>query len=158
MTYFDTAYLLKCYVEEPGSEQVRAFARDCERIACSVYGRLELHAALHRKLREGRLTERGLDVVLRQLSVDESVGVWEWLPLTARVRAAVADVYRKLSRDVFLRTGDAVHLLSAREHGLTEIYSNDRHLLAAAPRVGMKGRDVIQCADAGSYVVIGVCP
>jgi predicted nucleic acid-binding protein len=149
MTYFDTAYVLRCYVQEPGSERVRAFARGCERLACSVYGRLELHAALHRKLREGRLDERGLDVVLRQLSVDESVGLWEWLPLTARVRAAVADVYGKLSRDVFLRTGDAVHLLSAREHGLTKIYSSDRRLLAAAPHVGIEGRDVIGVDHAG---------
>lgn len=77
MTYFDTAYVLRCYVEEPGSEQVRAFARGCEPLACSVYGRLELHAALHRKLREGRLDEQGLEVVLRQLSMDESVGLWE---------------------------------------------------------------------------------
>jgi len=68
---------------------------------------------------------------------------WEWLSLTARVRAAVTDVYGKLSRDVCLRTGDAVHLLSAREHGPPEIYSNDRHLLAAALHVGMRGRDVI---------------
>ena len=36
MTYFDTAYLLKSYVEEPDWEQVRAFARDCERIAGRV--------------------------------------------------------------------------------------------------------------------------
>ncbi len=36
-------------------------------------------------------------------------------------------------RDVFLRTGDAIHLLSAREHGLTEIHSNDR---AAGPAFG----------------------
>lgn len=70
-----------------------------------------------------------------------------WLPLTARVRAAVADVYGKLFRDVCLRTGDAVHLLSAREHRLPEIYSNDGHLLAAAPHVGMRGRDVILCSQ-----------
>ena len=143
MIYFDTAYLLKCYVEEPGSAPVRAFARDCERIACSVYGRLELHAALHRRLREGRLTAPHLDVVLRQLSVDESVRLWEWLPLTSAVMTAVADTYGSLPRDVVLRTGDAVHLLSAREHGLRQVYSNDRRLLAAAPYVGMTGLDVI---------------
>ena len=62
MTYFDTAYILKCYVKEHGWEQVRAFAHGRERIACSIYGRLELHAALHRKLREGEVTEQQLKV------------------------------------------------------------------------------------------------
>ena len=74
--------------------------------------------------------------------------LWEWLPLTTAVMTGVADTCGSLPRDVFLRTGDAVHLLSAREHGLTEIYSNDRRLLAAAPYVGMTGLDVIGGADA----------
>ena len=65
------------------------------------------------------------------------------LPLTSAVMTAVADTYGSLPRDVVLRTGDAVHLLSAREHGLRRIYSNDRRLLAAAPYVGMTGLDVI---------------
>ena len=82
-------------------------------------------------------------MVLRQLSVDESVRLWEWLPLTSAVMNAVAETHGNLPRDVFLRTGDAVHLFSAREHGLTEIYSNDLRLLAAAPYVGMTGLDVI---------------
>ncbi len=148
MIYFDTAYLLRCYLKEPGWEPVRTLARGGERIACSVYGRLDLHAALHRKLREGRLTRDHLNVALRQLAVDESVRLWEWLPLTTGVMNAVADAFASLSRDVFLRTGDAVHLLSAREHGFERIYSNDRRLLAAAPFVGMTGLDVIRGADA----------
>ena len=146
MIYFDTAYILKCYLKEPGWEPVRSLARGGERIACSAYGRLELHAALHRQFREGRLTERHRSVVLRQLSVDESVRLWQWLPLTTAVMIAVADTFGNLPRDVFLRTGDAVHLLSAREHGLREIYTNDRRLLAAAPYVGMTGLDVIELA------------
>lgn len=51
---------------------------------------------------------------------------------------------RNLPGEVFLRTGDAVHLLSARARGLTEIYSNDRHLLRAAPHLGLAGRDLIE--------------
>ena len=57
MLYFDTDCVLKCDVKEHGWEKVRELACDHDRIVCSVYGRLELHAALHRKLREGELTE-----------------------------------------------------------------------------------------------------
>ena len=143
MTYFDTAYILKCYVKERGWQEVRALARRRQRLACSVYGRLELHAALHRKLREGDLTVRQLKVVLHQFRMDEQARLWTWLPLTAAVTSAVTGAFSNLPRCVFLRAGDAVHLLTARENGITEVFSSDRHLQAAAPAVGVAGRNVI---------------
>lgn len=143
MAYFDTAYLLKCYLKEQGWRRVRALAAERGRVACSVYGRLELHAALHRKLREGELTSEQHQAVLRQLSLDEASGVWHWIPLSAAVMTAVVDLFRHLPSDVFLRAGDAVHLISAREHGFQEIFSSDRRLLAAASHVGVTGLDVI---------------
>ena len=143
MIHFDTACILKCYVKEQGWEKVRTLACEHDRIACSIYGRLELHAALHRKLREGELTEHQLVIVRRQLSVDESVRVWQWTPLSATTMNAAVDTFAGLSGHVHLRTGDAVHLVSAREFGCAAVYSNDRHLLAAAPHVGITGRDVI---------------
>ena len=144
MIYFDTAYILKCYVKEHGWEKVRNLACAHDRIVCSMYGRLEFHAALHRKLREGELTGRQRDVILRQLSVDESVRLWEWIPISAPVMSAIADTFARLSDRVYLRTGDAVHLVSAREIGCNAVYSNDGHLLAAAPHLGIEGRDVIE--------------
>ena len=143
MTYFDTAYILKCYVKEDGWQDVRTLARSRERIACSVYGRLELHAALHRRMRENDLTERQLDVVLRQFGVDDRAGIWTWLPLTTAIMTAVTTTFATLSRHVFLRTGDAVHLFTARQNGLDEVFSNDERLLAAAPEIGIVGRNVI---------------
>lgn len=143
MTYFDTAYILKCYVKEDGWQAVQALARSRERISCSIYGRLELHAALHRKVRENDLTERQLEVVLRQFGVDDQAGIWTWLPLTPAIMTAVTTTFTTLSRDVFLRTGDAVHLLTAKQNGLDEVFSNDERLLAAAPEIGIVGRNVI---------------
>ena len=80
-----------------------------------------------------------MGVVLRQLDMDESEALWEWIPLSSAIIEAVEDAFRNLPRDVFLRTGDAVHLISARAHGFAEIYSNDKHLLRAAPHLGLMG-------------------
>ena len=131
-------------MKERGWRKVRALACEHDRIACSIYGRLELHAALHRKLREGELTEQQSGIVRRQLSIDESVRIWQWIPLSATTMDAVVDTFADLSEHVYLRSCDAVHLMSAREFGCTAVYSNDRHLIVAAPHVGMTARDVIE--------------
>jgi predicted nucleic acid-binding protein len=39
-----------------------------------------------------------------------------------------------------LRAGDAIHLAAAQGAGFTEIWSNDKHLLRAAPAVGLIGK------------------
>lgn len=39
---------------------------------------------------------------------------------------------------------DASYLSTAAEHGFAEIYSNDTHLLAAAPLFALRGVNVIR--------------
>ena len=143
MIYFDTAYLLKCYIKEVGWEEVRALARQREMVACSAYGKMELHAALHRKLWEGEVTGRQLTTIFGQLELDESQRLWTWLSLTEFIMASVVDSFRTLPDRVFVRTADAVHLVTAKTNGFNDIYSNDTHLLAAAPHFGLEGKNTI---------------
>ncbi len=143
MTYFDTDYLAKCYIDESGSVEVRVLARQRERIACSVFGRMELHAVFHRKLREQSLTAAQLETILKQFELDEQQGLWTWLPLTDAIAAVVASTFRSLPASVYLRTGDAIHLASARNASLSEIFSGDIRVMAAAPHFGLMGRNVI---------------
>jgi predicted nucleic acid-binding protein len=42
---------------------------------------------------------------------------------------------------VFVRSLDALHLVTAQAEGFARIYSNDRHLLAAAKSFGLEGID-----------------
>jgi predicted nucleic acid-binding protein len=51
----------------------------------------------------------------------------------------VSQTFQALPLNIFLRTGDAIHLATAAEAGFKEIYSNDRHLLAAASLFKLKG-------------------
>jgi len=43
---------------------------------------------------------------------------------------------------MYLRAGDAIHLAAAQNAGLSEIWSNDKRLLRAAPAFGLTGKSV----------------
>lgn len=46
------------------------------------------------------------------------------------------------SGGIFLRAEDAVHLTTAQDLGEADLWTNDRHLLAAASHFGLIGRSV----------------
>jgi predicted nucleic acid-binding protein len=141
--YFDTSYLLKCYINENGSAEVRELAAGAGRIACCEYGRGELFSGFHRCLREGKLTRGELDVIIEQYETDESDHIWSWLPFGRSLIASVVTTFKTLPEDVFLRTGDAIHLVCARNHDLPVVYTSDQHMLRAAPFLGLDARNVI---------------
>lgn len=131
MIYFDTTYLVRCYLEDPGFEQVRAFA-EANDVACVRFGQIEAVAAFHRKHREGALTAEQFTAVLNQFEADLSDEVFSWLMDSDALFTMVRQAFRVLPPSVFVRSADALHLTCARENGFREIYSNDGHLLAAA--------------------------
>lgn len=51
--------------------------------------------------------------------------------------------FADLPPDAFLRAADALHLACASEHGFAEVWSNDRHFLAAAPHFELQARNLV---------------
>lgn len=102
----------------------------------------EVPCLFHRNLREGNLTSKAVSEV-RQLFMDDvDAGTWRLLPVTERLLRRVESTMRTLRRDVFLRSADAIHIATALDAGFREIWTNDRHLLAACAHCGIKGRSV----------------
>ena len=144
MIYFDTSYLVKCYLNETGSADVRQIAQSQSAVACCEYGRIEVMSTLHRNFRDGMLAKSQFDTVARQFESDDQSGVWIWLPLTADLCRKTAARIKALPISTFIRAGDALHLTAAAENGLAEIYSNDRHLRTAAALFGLKAVNVLR--------------
>jgi predicted nucleic acid-binding protein len=120
MIYFDTAYILKCYVHESGSLPVRQLLADHRGAACCAIGRLEFASAIRRAVRENRLDERVVSTVFAVLEQDDENGVWSWIPLTPHLLDTATRTVRDLPSDVFVRTADALHIVCAKENGFQE--------------------------------------
>jgi len=141
--YYDSNYLFKLQCEEAGSEAVRQHAYQLDTIVCSLHGKAEFVSAAHRKVREGTATKSDLGLLIQQLSLDTEAGGIIWLPIDEKLMDRIEQVYQAASSETYLRAADALHLASAAEQGFREIYSNDKHLLKAAPRFGLTGVNVI---------------
>lgn len=62
------------------------------------------------------------------------------LPVSEGLLYRLEAFLKTLHSDVYLRAGDGIHLITAREAGFAEVWSNDRHLLRAAPHFGLNGK------------------
>lgn len=96
----------------------------------------------HRQVREGRLTAVYAAEVIHNFRDDLANDIWTLLPLSTALLRQVDVEMSKLPAHLSLRAGDAIHLVSALDAGFTEIWTNDRHMLAAAPHFGLTGRSV----------------
>lgn len=133
MGYLDSGYIAKFYVDEPDSPDVRRLAAALGDVHCAALGRVEVATALHRKLREGALSEAAFREVMAQFEDDCSHRLWTWISMTTAMLAATAAAVRRVPKSIFIRGADAVHLGCARESGFTEIYTGDRPMTLAAP-------------------------
>jgi predicted nucleic acid-binding protein len=129
--FFDTSALAKRYVEEEGSEQVRALCAEADALGVSVLVVPELISTLCRLVREGRLSSE------------------EYQSLKSAVKADLSDAdLCDLSQDAFrqalrcleghsLRALDALHVGSALVYQPDLFVSADRRQAEAADREGL---------------------
>ena len=134
--------MAKFYLREPDSDAVRALADQAEPLHFSEWCLAEVACTLHRHVREGALTGREAAEIRKVFRDDLASSIWVLAPVTRDLLAEVDGLVHTLPAEVFLRAGDALHLVSARAAGFSEIWSNDRHLLRAARYFGLKGRSV----------------
>ena len=147
--YFDAALVAKFYVNEPGRDAVRRLAKRAGTVATSGIAVAEVAAAFHRKLREGSIDVSLFEALQGQFHHDVTRGLWTLIELTPVVLQQVRALFARLDRSVFLRSLDAVHLVTARAEHFDHLYSNDTHLLAACGSVHLKGINPIAPAIDG---------
>jgi len=143
MIYFDSTYLAKCYLPEAGHHEVRAVALKAGSLQSVALAKTEVASVFHRHLREGRLSKPEVAEYMHQFSQDCADGIVSFLSLTPELLDTAYSAYQALPASIFLRSADCLHLCAATEGGFKEIYSNDRHLLAAASHFGLRGINVI---------------
>ena len=141
--YYDTSYLLRLQLTEPGSMEVRSHASTVLEIHTAQHGHAEFASAAFRKVREGILTQPEYRRLSAQFRADCAATTIVLLPLTDAIIDRVENAFLTAPPTTYLRAADALHLATAAEHGFAEIYSNDKHLLAAAPLFGLMGVNVI---------------
>jgi len=137
MVFCDTSTLAKYYVSEPESDAVRARLDGEDHVVLSELARAELMGVFHRQLRERRWDRTEFLTVVRQFSSDEMGGYWTWVPLDGAIVEQVVRTYATLPDDVFLRTADCLHLVTALRHGFTEIHTHDGHQRDGAGALGL---------------------
>jgi predicted nucleic acid-binding protein len=140
--YFDTTYLCKLRWPENGSAEVCACAAIAD-LATAQHGQAEFYAVGLRKRREGTATTTAVLATHAQFNADIAAGDIRILPITPAVIQRVETAFASAPPTTYLRAADALHLATAAEYGFTEIHSNDKHLLAAAPLFGLIGVNVI---------------
>jgi len=134
--YLDTSTLVKLYIDEPDSNDVRGLVDQAEVVATSVIAYSEARATFARRRRDRLMTAGESTSVIRQFDADWprllTIAVSDEL---ARAAGRLADIHR-------LRGGDAVHLaafenlLSRSEDDDVRFSCADERLVKAARKLG----------------------
>ena len=117
MIFCDTSAIAKFYVAEKESAAIRARLEAEDQVFLSELVRAELMSVFHRQLRDKKWTRDQFLTAVRQFNHDDIGGFWTWLTLDSVIIEAAANSYTTLPDNVWLRTADCIHLITAMHHG-----------------------------------------
>jgi predicted nucleic acid-binding protein len=140
--YLDSAYIAKYYVNEPDSPVVRALISTAKVLISSAWATGEVACVFHRHRREGSLKTEHFQQLLDAFLEHVEAGFWTLLPINDSLLRRTALLIGAAPPSVYLRSGDAIHLATVQDAGEREIWTSDRHMLAAATHLGIRGRSV----------------
>ena len=140
--YLDSAYIAKYYVNEPDAAAVRKAIRRASHLCSSALALAEVTCVFHRHAREGSLTSAQGHELIDLFRDHADSGIWNLFPVTESLLRRTSLLIRGVPADLPLRAADAIHIATALDSGETELWTNDRHLLAAARHFGINGRSV----------------
>ncbi|MCX6590224.1 MAG: type II toxin-antitoxin system VapC family toxin [Acidobacteria bacterium] len=103
---------------------------------------VEMATVFHRHLREGHASLESIDAAQRLFQLDQQRQFWVITPVSTEIVTLAARIISGLPSHLLIRASDAIHLATARHLGLTEVWTNDRRMLEAAPAFGVTGRSV----------------
>ena len=140
--YLDTSYIAKFYFNEPESPRVRELVRKANTIYSSLWALAEFHAVIHRRLREGASSPSDARELALRFSKHVEDGLWNLVPVNEALLRRTSALMVSAPVNLFIRAADAVHLVTAHEIGERDVWTNDRHMLAASTYFGLAGRSV----------------
>jgi len=123
MLYVDSAYVAKCYLNDPDSERVRDLVRVPVPLYSSALCVAEVSSAIYRRCHQQLLSRRQARDLGARFRSHVEAGTWTLVPLSEGLLWEVHEALEKLAATVFLHSGDAIHLVSARRAGFSEIWS-----------------------------------
>ena len=107
IVYLDTSALIKLYIREEGTEEVRGIIQQADLVSTSKVAYVEARAAFSRLRREKNLTEEGYQLAKNSFQQDwSSYLVIELTDMVIKMGGELTEKYA-------LRGFDAIHLASA---------------------------------------------
>lgn len=104
---------------------MRELFESCDELHSSSLCLAEIACVLHRYVRAGWINREQAMSVRRSFLESVHEGTWTLIPVSEGVLRAVNALIPELPDGVFLRAGDAIHLVTASQAGFPEVWTND---------------------------------